>query len=76
MDEHHHVRVLLDGAGVAQVREARLAAALLDCARELREREHRDFKLAREPFSEREISVTCCTRESMRACSVGTMSWR
>ena len=49
MDEHDDVRVLLDGAGLAQVGQLRpLADALLDRSGELREREHGDVELLRE----------------------------
>ncbi|MDF2782518.1 MAG: hypothetical protein K0S96_2323 [Geminicoccaceae bacterium] len=46
VDEHHHVGVLLDRAGFAQIRELRpLVLALLDRARELGERQDRDVEL-------------------------------
>src|SRR5690606_16392547 len=46
VDEHHHVGVLLDGAGLTQVREHGLATlALLDLSAELAEREHRHLQL-------------------------------
>ena len=49
VDEHHEVGVLLDRAGLAQVREhGPLVRALLDAAVELRERDHRALELARE----------------------------
>ena len=49
-DEHDEVGVLLEAAGLAQVGEQRLlvAAALLDAAVELRQRDHRHVELARE----------------------------
>src|SRR5437867_2685511 len=48
IDEAHDVGVLLDGSGLAQVRELRapvLAAALLRGARELRQGDHRNVQL-------------------------------
>ena len=50
IDEHHEVRVLLDLPAFAQVGQDRplLAAALLDRAAQLRERDHRDVQLAGE----------------------------
>ncbi len=48
MDEHHHVGVLLDGAGIAQVGKAWASAALLHGARELRESQDRHVKFARQ----------------------------
>src|SRR5258707_15615475 len=41
IDEHHHVGVLLDSAGVAEVRQLRpLVGLLLDRAAELAQRQH------------------------------------
>ena len=49
IQEDHHVRVLLDRSRLAQVGEPGLgAAALLDPAGELRQRDHRHLQLARE----------------------------
>src|SRR5258706_11462 len=48
INEAHDIRVLLDGARFAQVGELRpavLAAALLGCARQLRQRHHGDVQL-------------------------------
>src|SRR3990167_4966415 len=46
VDEHDDVRVLFDRAGVAEVREPRTAAALLDRAGKLRECEDRYLQFA------------------------------
>jgi hypothetical protein len=49
VDEHHEVGVLLDRAGLAQVRQhGALVRALLDAAVELRERDHGHLQLARQ----------------------------
>ncbi len=49
VDEHHQVGVLLEVPGLAQIGElGHLRRALLDRARELRERDHRHAQLARE----------------------------
>src|SRR5581483_6096076 len=53
VDEQHEIRVLLDGARLAQVRELRplaLRAALLRRTRQLRQRDHRNIELLREPL--------------------------
>src|SRR5690349_16809515 len=50
-DEHHHVGVLLDRARFTQVGEHRpLVVALLDGARQLRERYNRDVQFLRQRF--------------------------
>src|SRR5688572_24799599 len=49
VQEDHHVGVLLDRPGLAQVRQARLGrSALLDAARQLRKGHDRDLQLPRE----------------------------
>ena len=49
VEEDHHVGVLLDGAGLTEVREARFALlAHLGLSRELADRDERDGELARE----------------------------
>ena len=45
VDEHHHVGVLLDGAGFAQIGELRAALIALGRARELAEDEHGNLQL-------------------------------
>ncbi len=45
IDEHHHVGVLLDGAGFAQVRQHRaLVVARIDAARQLRQGQDGDVQ--------------------------------
>ena len=49
IDEHHHIRVLLDRSGFAQIGEHRaLVVAIVDAARELRQRHDRDIQLLRQ----------------------------
>src|SRR3954451_1500871 len=49
VDEHHEVRILLDLARFAQVREQRLLVRTrLDATRKLRHRDHRHLQLARQ----------------------------
>ena len=45
VDEEHQIGVLLDAAGLAQVRQARLPFALLDLAVELRDGDDRDLEI-------------------------------
>ena len=67
VDEHDDVGVLLDRAGFAQVGELRpLVLALLDGARELRERQDRHVSSLAIAFRPRVISESSCTRFSLR----------
>jgi hypothetical protein len=57
IDEHHHVGVLLDRAGVAEVRQLRpLVGPLLDGAAELALLQHRHVELLASVFRQRVIS--------------------
>jgi hypothetical protein len=53
VQEHHDVGVLLDRPAVAQVREPRLAAALLLVATELRQQQDRDLQFLRQRLQRR-----------------------
>ena len=76
VDEHYDIRVLLYGAGIAQVGKARTATALFHGARGLPRASAGTLSSRARCLSEREISVTCWTMESEARVLVGAISWR
>jgi biotin operon repressor len=77
VDEHDDVGVLLDGAGFAQVaHHGALVGALLDAARQLRQRDHRAAQSLASIFRPREISPTAVARFSSFMPVDTLISWR